>query len=301
MTSVAEFMVPQSYNIDISNYVKVSDHNVCVTPLVSNCPPKQRTSIRRRRSPIALKLTEGSTSLNGDDADRNTPSLLPVYSTIQLFKSNIISVRRRILDDDLSDRDTDDPVLEDTKSRNNNDDNNIQIEERSIRDIMVKVALLIPDISQNLMDLVDKTYLPATFENIDKLIKKVEQLKISSTTNIRRKRIKNIRQLTTIDYNRGLNQAIELLKEIAINEKTITLIKTEKLNILQEQNTSEINDEKNSIRNTGILKKNTEYLNISSVNEVKTVRNRSTKSVVSNETCNTKTTRSSLRKSKKQF
>jgi len=187
--------------------------------------------------------------------------------------------------------------LKETKSKNLNEDRN-STQRKSIRDIMINVTSLVPDISKNLMHLVDKSDLPATMENIDKLIESVESLKIKSKT--KRKSVKDTKQLTITDYNRNIDQAIELLKDMTINENknidSSMLIKSEKVDKLQDQKIPEISNEKKFFK-TRILK---ERVGTSSMNEHKNARNKYPKLLVNNEDHSTRTTRSSLKRSQKE-
>lgn len=211
-------------------------------------------------------------------------------------------MKRKILEEDLADDiaslNIENSVSKETKSENLNADRN-STHRKSIRDIMIKVTSSIPDISKNLMNLVDKSDLPATMENIDKLIENVENLKIKSKT--RRKTIKDTKQLTVADYNRNLNQAIELLKDIAIKEKSdenidsSALTKPEKVDKLQDQKT-EIHNEKKFFK-TRALKERIEEVGTSLTNKHTNTRN---KLLVNNEDHSTRMTRSSLRKSQKE-
>jgi len=192
--------------------------------------------------------------------------------------------------------------LKETKSENLNEDKN-STQRKSIRDIMINVTSLVPDISKNLMHLVDKADLPATMENIDKLIESVESLKIKSKT--RRKSVKDTKQLTITDYNRNVDQVIELLKDMTLNENTnknidsSTLIKSENVDKLQDQNTPEIPNEKKFFK-TGILKESIKKVGTSSTNEHKNARNKYPKLLGNNEDHSTRTTRSSFKRSQKE-
>lgn len=297
--SVAEFMVPQPHDIDISDHVKVPiDPSICVTPSAQDRRAKKPASVRRRKSPVALKLTKIN-MIWSDDEDDDSLSPPATYSN-RKSKSCTNLVRRKILEEDLAD-DVAKLNIEDSASKEtkleNEDRNSTQKE--STKDIMIKVTSLVPDISKSLMNLVDKTDLPATMENIDKLIENVENLKIKSKT---RKSIKDTKQLTVADYNKNIDQAIELLKDMAIKEKinenidSSTLTKCEKVDKLQKVLT--IHNEKKffktrrlkeSIENAGTL-----------TNVPKTSRSRYSKLLLINEDHGTRTTRSSIRRCQKE-
>lgn len=236
-----------------------------------------------------------------DDEDDDSLSPPVTYSN-RKSKLHTNLVKRKILEEDIADDlaslNIENSVSKETKSENPNADRNADSTQRkSIRDIMIKVTSSVPDISKNLMNLVDKSDLPATMENIDKLIENVENLKIKSKT--RRKSVKDTKQLTVADYNRNVNQAIELLKDLAIKEKadenidSFMLTKPEKVDKLQDQKIPEIHNERKFFK-TGLLK---EKIGTSLTNEHKTARN---KLLINNEDHSTRTTRSSLRKSQKE-
>lgn len=164
----------------------------------------------------------------------------------------------------------------------NGDGNNIQ--RKSIKDIMIKVAPSVPDISETLMDLIEKSDVPAT--NIDELIEKVESLKINSSRTPRTKNFKDKTKLTTIDYNKNVDRAIELLKNVTINEKADenidSFMSTKVDKQIQDQKTPQ--HEKKFFK-TGLLKEYKESAKLHPNNEI----------------YNTRMTRSSLRRAKEKL
>jgi len=73
--SVAEFTVPQPHDIDIGDHAKIPiDPSVCVTPPVQNHRAKKPLSIRRRKSPVPLKITKIN-MIWSDDEDDDSLSL----------------------------------------------------------------------------------------------------------------------------------------------------------------------------------------------------------------------------------
>ncbi|TGZ50751.1 uncharacterized protein [Temnothorax longispinosus] len=67
----SKFMVPQPHDIDTSDHVKIPfDPTICVTPSVRNQRAKKPASIRRRKNPVALKITKVNMIWN-DDEDKN--------------------------------------------------------------------------------------------------------------------------------------------------------------------------------------------------------------------------------------
>lgn len=300
--SVVEFMVPQPHDIDISDHVKVPiDPNVCVTPSAQNHRAKKPVSIRRRKSPVALKITKVN-MIWSDDEDDDSLSPPATYSN-RKFKPRTNLVKRKILEEDLADDlanlNIKDSVSKETNLEDLNEDRN-STQKKSIRDIMIKVTSFVPDISKSLMNLI-KTDLPATMDNIDKLIESVENLKIKSKT---RKSVKDTKQLTVADYNKNIDQAVELLKDMAIKEKknenidSSTLIKPETVDKLQKK-TSEIHNEKKFFK-TRTLRESIENAGTSLKNESKNAQSKHAKLLLNSENHGTRTTRSSIRKCQKE-
>lgn len=274
MISVAEFMVPQPHDIDISNHAKIPiDPSVCVTP-TQNPRVKKPGSVRRRKSPVALKITKVNMIWSDDEDDDSLSPPPPAKSNQPKSKSRTNLVRRKILEEDLADDianlNIKDSASKETKLKNMNEDRN-SMQKKSIRDIMIKVTSLVPDISEHL-NLVDETNVPATMENIDKLIEDVENLKIKSKT---RKKIKDMNQLTDTTYNEKINQVIKFLKEIKenINENIDSSMPTnlEKVEKLQTQKTPSVHNEKKFFK-TRSLKDEIENPGTSSTNESKNSR-----------------------------
>jgi len=343
ISNLAGFMVPQSHDINVNDYDTVPTiQNVCVTPSTQKYA-KKPLSVRRRRSPVALKITKIN-MIWSDDEEDNSLSPSTEHST-KKFKLREKLVKRKILEEYLSDdanSSTEDSILEETKLKNyqitvsektksrsqtkseeiksvirptvepkeiklknHQTDNNMQ--KKSIKDIIIKIAPLVPNISQNLMDLLNKSDVSdilATTENVDKLIKEVKSLKISSNTAIKGKKINDKKRLTIADYNKNVNQAIELLKDMALNEDvkkqidSSILTKVNNLH-LQDQKILEIYNEKKSDKVTETFKQSVENINVSSISEFKTSQTRHAKQLVDNEVYDTRT-RSSLKRSKKK-
>lgn len=298
---VTEFMVPQPHDIDISDHAKIPiDPNVCVTPS-QNYRVKKPVSIRRRKSPVALKLTKVNMIWSDDEDDDSLSP--PATHSNRKFKPRTNLVKRKILEEDLADDvanlNIEDSVSKETKLEDLNEDrSNIQM--KSIRDVMTKVTSVVPDISKSLMNLIE-TDSPATIDNIDKLIESVEKLKIKSKT---RKSVKDTKQLTAADYNKNIDQAIELLKDMAVKENknenidSSTLIKSETVDKLQKK-IPEIHNEKKFFK-TRSLRECIEHAGTSLKNESKNTRSKHAKLLLNNEDHGTRTTRSSIRKCQKE-
>ncbi|XP_072750211.1 uncharacterized protein [Anoplolepis gracilipes] len=281
-----KFTVPQSHDIDITSYARASTTlNVCVTPTVQN-RPKKPLSIRRKRSPVALKIAKININWSDDEDDNSFSPPLTTCSARKAKFPGAKLVTRKILKD-LSDnvnsnmKDSVPKKAESEHELNGNEDNT---QRKSIKDIMIKVAPLVSDISETLTNLTnDKSDVPATMENIDKLIENVKSLKINSSTS--RKNFKDKTKLTAVDHNKHVNQAVELLKNVAVNEKAngnidpFTPTKDDKQT--QDQNNT---PHERKFFKTGLLQKHKENAKLSV-----------------NETHNIRTTRSSLRRAKEKL
>lgn len=284
--SVAAFTVPQPYDIDVIRFAKAStDSNVCVTPSAQNHRPKKPLSIQRKRSPVALQIAKINIIWSDDEDDDSLSPPLTTRSTRKSKFTDAKLVRRKILEDLSNDDNSNikDSTSKKTKSEHDLNRDGDRAQKKLMKDIIIKVAPLIPDISEALMDLIDKSDIPATIENIDELIKKMESLKINPSKTPSRMNFRDKTNLTIADHNKNVNQALELLKNIAINEKadenidSLTPTKIDK----QIQDQKPPHSERKFFK-TGLLKKYEHKLNIN------------------NETHNIKT-RSSLRRAKEKL
>lgn len=284
-----KFTVPQPDDIDVTKYTRarINSSNVCVTPSVQN-HPKKPLSIRRRKNPVALKIAKININWSDDEDEDNLSPPLSTRSTRKSKFPGAKLVTRKILED-LSDNDNSDiqdsvPKKIELEHDLNGDGNSTQ--GKSIKDIMIKVTPLVPDISETLMDLIEKSDVPATKENIDELIEKVESLKINLSKTPRKKNFKDKTKLTTVDHNKNVDRAIELLKNVTIIEKadesidSFTSTKVDKQ--IQDQKTP--HHEKKFFK-TGLLKEHKE----------------SAKLHLNNEMHNIRMTRSSLRRAKEKL
>lgn len=194
-------------------------------------------------------------------------------------------VKRNLLEEDLSD-DASSNTLKvssvpvETKSANSSDE--IKTDERSMKDIMQRVASSVPDIEKNLMDLMDED-IPVTTENVDKLIEEMEKLKVNSTQKSRKTRGAN--RVTVANYNKNVSRAVELLKGMAIDEEKDVNVNSRTEKSIKNKKTSKEGDRKTT-RSTTIetLKQNTDNASTSSVSKGKIKRCRSTRLLVNNVT-----------------
>ncbi|XP_018398949.1 PREDICTED: uncharacterized protein LOC108776744 [Cyphomyrmex costatus] len=305
-SSDLKFTVPQPHEINTTDHAKIPiDPSVCVTPSIQNHRAKKPLSLRRRKSPIALKITKINMIWSDDEDDDSVsppPPPPPVTYSNRKSKSRINLVKRKILEKDIED-DLANLNIEDSKETKSENMNKDSTQRKTINDIITEVASLVPDISNILVNLVDKSDLPATKENVDKLIENVENLKIKSK--IRRTIVKDTKQPMTTDYNKNISKAIELLKDPTINGKTnenvdsSTSIKPEKADKLQDQKILEIPKE-NKFFKSRTPKERIGKADTPLTNKNKTVRNKSSQLPVNNEEHSTRTTRSSIRRSQKE-
>lgn len=192
-------------------------------------------------------------------------------------------VKRNLLEEDLSD-DASSSTLKvssvpvETKSANSSDE--IKTDERSMKDIMQRVASSVPDIGKNLMDLMDDD-IPVTTENVDKLIEEMEKLKVNSTQKSRKTRGGN--RATVASYNKNVSRAVELLKDMAINEEKDVNVNARAEKSIQNKKTSKEGDRKTT-RSTTVetSKQNADNASTSSVSKGKMKRCRSTRLLVNN-------------------
>lgn len=192
-------------------------------------------------------------------------------------------VKRNLLEEDLSD-DASSNTLKvssvpvETKSANSSDE--VKTDERSMKDIMQRVASSVPDIEKNLMDLMDEDT-PVTTENVDKLIEEMEKLKVNSTQKSRKTRGAN--RVTVANYNKNVSRAVELLKGMAIDEVKDVNVNARAEKSMQNQKTSKEGDRKTT-RSTTVetSRQNTDNASTSSVSKGKIKRCRSTRLLVNN-------------------
>ncbi|XP_011141889.1 uncharacterized protein LOC105184670 isoform X2 [Harpegnathos saltator] len=218
-----DFMVPQMRDIDISKYMRASsDSSTCVTPAIHDRYVKKPASIRRKKNPVILNLDKINMFLS-DDEDVDTSSSPVAYSTRESKLTREKTVKRKLLKDDLSDdaSSKSESVSIGTKSTKDRTrkDSNTRIKGQSMKDIMCDVVCSIPDIGKNVMDLIEEDA-PATMENVNKLIEQMENLKVNSSTTQRTRKVKRTNESTIANYNKNVNQAVELLKNLAMGEKT---------------------------------------------------------------------------------
>lgn len=192
-------------------------------------------------------------------------------------------VKRNLLEEDLSDDASSNTpkvssVPVERKSASSSDE--IKTDERSMKDIMQRVASSVPDIGKNLMDLMDED-IPVTTENVDKLIEEMEKLKVNSTQKSRKTR--GASRATVANYNKNVSRAVELLKGMAIDEEEDVNVNSRAEKSTQSKKTSKEGDRKTT-RSTTVetSKQNADNASTSSASKGKIKRCRSTRLLVNN-------------------
>lgn len=214
----AEFMVSDSSDIDVSKYVQNVniEGTICVTPTIKNTRVKKPITLRRNRTPPLLKLTKVNMNFS-DDEDISLPS-----SDYKITRSRSKLTRRKILDEEYS------ATVNQTEEETNQFKANLLLQELidikkhnsnvSIKEIIEKIALLAPDISEYLYKIVDKINEPATTKNMRKLINAIENLKVNTISQENVRKTRNSKKIISIDCNK-INQIIALFKDFDINEE----------------------------------------------------------------------------------
>ncbi|XP_076230806.1 uncharacterized protein LOC143176991 [Calliopsis andreniformis] len=214
------FTVPDSSNIDISKYVQKSkvEDSICLTPTISNPRVKKAASLRRNRTPPLLKLSKISMNFSDDEDISTSPPSAP-----RRTRSNNRITRRKLLDEEYSENSS--QTKEKTEESQNisflkefmnlkeSNFNNI-----CMRDIVNKMVLLVPSISEYLTITVESMDAPVTNESIKELIKMIEhfQTTVSSKKQIRRTRYS--KQSVSND-NTKIDEFITFFKDLTINEQ----------------------------------------------------------------------------------
>lgn len=211
-------MVSDSSDIDISKYVQSVniEGTICVTPTIKNTRAKKPIALRRNRTPPLLKLTKVNMNFS-DDEDISLPS-----SEYKITRSRSKLTRRKILDEEYS------TTVNQTKEETNQFKANLLLQELidikkhnsnvSIKEIIEKIALLAPDISEHLYKIIDKIDEPATTKNMRKLINAIENLKVNTISQENVRKTRNSKKIISIDCSK-INQVIALFKDFDINEE----------------------------------------------------------------------------------
>ncbi|XP_054002765.1 uncharacterized protein LOC128889288 isoform X1 [Hylaeus anthracinus] len=256
------FTVPDASDIDISKYLQTpkAEESICITPVVTNARKKKPINIRRVRTPPLLNLTK--VSMNFSDDEDNDSSLSSGHKRTRIHGK---LTRRKILDEDYSE------VAAKTEEKNSC---------VSMRDIVNKIVPLVPDVSEHLCKTVDDIDEPATNENVQKLIERMENLKLNITPQRKIWKTRNSSDCNKID------EAIALLKDLDVNEGKSNVDLSDKKESTSRQNATV----------TPIIKVTENNVTVEERNQVDNSKNTRritrTRSVVTKETKNTRTRKS---------
>ncbi|XP_076171229.1 uncharacterized protein LOC143148617 isoform X2 [Ptiloglossa arizonensis] len=236
------FTVPESSNINISKYVQTfkTEETICFTPTINNINrTKKPITLRRNRTPPLLKLTKVSMNFSDDEDNNSSP---PSGQRRTKLRSKL--TKRKILDAEYSNsigitkEETEQAqhrlLSEEFIDIKKNNFNNI-----SIMDILNKVASLVPDVSEYLFKAVDKVDEPATNKNIQKLIKRIEDLKMNALSQKDFRKTRHLKQITMNDCNK-FNQVIALFKDLAVNEQKDNIDLPNNNDSMSEHNTASV-------------------------------------------------------------
>lgn len=242
-----EFTVPDPFDIDIRKYIQKSntESNICITPTINNTRAKKPVTLRRNRTPPLLTLTKVSMNFS-DDEDTSSPP-----SRYGRTRSHNKLIKRKILNEEYSE------TVSQTKQETDQSKSNFSVQELidtkehnpniSIKDIIKKVELLAPDISEHLYK-VDNIDEPATTASVQKLIDSVKDLKVNATLQKNAKKTQHSKKANSDDCDK-INEVIALFKDFAINnptnkktsEESVSFVKTKSLSYKKQNKTNEGN------------------------------------------------------------
>ncbi|CAL7939090.1 unnamed protein product [Xylocopa violacea] len=214
----SKFTVPDVSSIDTSKYVQESkvEGSICVTPNISNPRTKKPVTLQRNRTPPLLKLTKVNMEFSDEEDNVSTPP-----ARHKMARSRGRLTRRKILEEEYSDS------VSQMKQKSKQSKNDLSLKELndtkennsivSIKDMINKVTLLAPDISEHLSKTVDEVDEPITTKNVQKLIDMVESLKVNVTSGKKAKKTRNLK-LHSSDCDK-INQVIMMFKDFEIDEE----------------------------------------------------------------------------------
>ncbi|XP_031831921.2 uncharacterized protein LOC116426721 [Nomia melanderi] len=215
----SSFTVPDISDIDIRNYETKSkaENIVCVTPIVNNIRTKKPATLKRNRDPPLLKLNK--ISMNFSDDEDNTFSPQPEF---RRTRSRSKLRRRKIFSDEGLDNST--KTKEETNEshklsfREFADGQEQNVDNIFMKDIVNKITSLAPDVSEHLHNVADNLEEPATSSNIQKLLKRIEDLKVNAVSHTGTRRTRHSKQLTSSDCSK-IDKIIALFNELEIDQQ----------------------------------------------------------------------------------
>lgn len=221
---VAAFTVPNTCDIDISKFTvqEKLKQEICFTPVTHN-HIKKPISIRRNKTPPLLKLKKINIDLSDEENDNSPCKLENEISSETPPVSHTKSVRRKIFEEEylentnvpnkkaISMENKSVPVLDKGTDEEKTKDT-------SIKNVITKVAPLVPDISDHLNKIAHNLDVPVTNETIEKLFDMVDNLGINSRIPQRRLRSKGVSRLNVSSSDAKVKDTIALFKKIVISE-----------------------------------------------------------------------------------
>ncbi|XP_035723187.1 uncharacterized protein LOC118442097 isoform X1 [Vespa mandarinia] len=290
------FTVPNACDIDISKFIiqKKLKQKICTTPITHN-HLKKSIPIRRNKTPPLLKLKKINIDLSDEEND-NSPCKLE--DKCETPVSHIKSVRRKIFEEEYSEK-TNVP----NKKAISMEDKSVSVfepgtdaektEDISIKNIITKVAPLVPDISDHLNKIAHNLDIPVTNEAVKELFEMVDNLEINSRIPKRRLRNKSVSHSNVSSSDTEVKDTIALFKkivisEVATNDDILNVKHTIPTIVIDNTETAAISHKSKQIENMIANEKNpkgTVVLNtesdISNVNKSQTRVTRSTRSMKS--------------------
>ncbi|XP_043509177.1 uncharacterized protein LOC122528276 [Frieseomelitta varia] len=292
----SKFTVPDPFDIDISKYMQKSntESNICITPTINNTRSKKPVTLQRNRTPPLLKLTKVSINFS-DDEDTSSPP-----SRYGRTRSHSKLIKRKILNEEYSE------TVSHTEQETNQSKSSFSLQELidtkehnpniSIKDIIKKVELLAPDISEHLYK-VDNIDEPATTENVQKLIDLMKDLKVNAISQKNPRKTRHSKKANTDDCSK-INEVIALFKDFVINdpmnketvtsEESISFVKTNTLSYKKQNRNNEEKTDNLEQNNLDKLEKTYKSENT----KLKITRKRTEHSVLNKESYNIRTRKS---------
>ncbi|XP_076293989.1 uncharacterized protein LOC143215605 [Lasioglossum baleicum] len=213
------FTVPNASNIDTLTYVETpkAEDTICVTPTVNNIRTKKPTTVKQKRNPPLLKLNKVSINFSDDEDDIFSPK-----SEYRRTRSHSKLTRRKIFSEEYSD-DPNKTKEEINESRNSSSQELSKQQEENVHDVSIKdmvnkVTSLVPGASEYLHKFADELEEPATSNNIQKLIKKIEALKVNAISQKATRTTRHSKQIASIDSTK-IDEVIALFKDLKTDEQ----------------------------------------------------------------------------------
>nr|XP_033329554.1 uncharacterized protein LOC117222141 [Megalopta genalis] len=213
------FTVPDASDIDTTKYeLKVrTEDAICVTPIINNSQIQRPTTLKRIRNPPFLKLSKVSMNFSDDSDDEDISS---PKSQHRGTRSRNKLTKRKIFNEENSDSvsKTKEGTNESRSSSQKLKQQNENIDNVSMKDVVNKATSLVPNISDYLHNFADELEEPATNSNIQKLIKKIETLKINAMSQKATRSTRRSKQVISIDSTK-IDEIIALFKDLKTEKR----------------------------------------------------------------------------------